>query len=50
MPIQPGTVRTGQTLKYFNSQQKNETRIILNKKKFVHTRGIFKEQKILNIC
>ena len=41
------TCRTN--LKKFNSQQKHAIRIIFNKNKFVHTRKIFKEQKISNI-
>ena len=41
------TCRTN--LKKINSQQKHAILIIFNKTKFVHTREIFKEQKILNI-
>ena len=45
MPIQVGAVPAGQTLKKINSQQKHAIRIIFNKNKYAHTRGIFKEQK-----
>ena len=41
------TYRTN--LKKINSQQKHAIRIIFNKNKFVHTREIFKKQKILNV-
>ena len=42
------TFRTN--LKKINSQQKHTIHIIFNKNKFAHTREIFKEPKILNIC
>ena len=41
------TCRTN--LKKNNSQQKHEIRIIFNKNTFVHTKELFKEQKVLNI-